>query len=133
MKKIISNGTEVLIFEASLYADDTEYIKGTIVSSKLSDDLSMHGSPWYEQIYTVLGEDGNEYVGPCDDGLGWRNYIRTKENYIDFLNKKILNNNKEISIIEKKNEMIKEEIETLKIEKSQKTLSKKMTYSGKKD
>jgi len=57
---IIPNGTEVLIFKYIREWDkqnEENYIIGTIQSSKTSDDLSYHGSPWYEQIYEVLGQD----------------------------------------------------------------------------
>lgn len=60
--KIIPNGTEVLIYKYVREwnkQDDENYIVGIVQSSKTSDDLSYHGSPWYEQIYEVLGEDGN--------------------------------------------------------------------------
>ena len=65
MKEIIPNGTDVLIFiDNKNYNEKTSeinFIKGKIISSKQSDDLSYHGSPWYEQIYTALGENGEEY------------------------------------------------------------------------
>ena len=73
MEKIIPNGTEVLIFkyirEWGPNQDDENYTVGTIQSSKTSDDLSVHGSPYYVQIYEVLGTDGKKYIGTYGTGL----------------------------------------------------------------
>lgn len=60
MDKIIPNGTEVLIFYdfkgQSRGANEREFVKGVVVNSRESNDLSYHGSAWYEQIYNVIDE-----------------------------------------------------------------------------
>lgn len=97
---IIPNGTEVLIFkyfrERGPYQDDENYIYGIIKSSRSSDDLSYHGTSWYEQIYEVLGEDGKRYVGTCGRGLIGNSFFRTKEDHIKILKCKICDNEEEI-------------------------------------
>lgn len=104
---IIPNGTEVLIFkyfrERGPYQDDENYIYGIIKSSRTSDDLSYHGSSWYEQIYEVLGEDGKRYVGTYGRGLIGNSFIMTKEDYIRLLKYKISDNEEEILKLNEKN------------------------------
>ena len=104
---IIPNGTEVLIFkyfrERGPYQDDENYIYGIIKSSKTSDDLSYHGTSWYEQIYEVLGEDGKRYVGTYGRGLIGNSFIMTKEDYIRLLKYKISDNEEEILKLNEKN------------------------------
>ena len=66
MKDRKEDGTEVLIFERNIWTgkeNEKKFIRGTIVGCELSHDLSQHGSPWYENIYTILGEDT---VNPFD-------------------------------------------------------------------
>ena len=112
---IIPNGTEVLIFEYirewGPRQDDENYIsKGIIKSSKQSEDLSYHGSPWYEQIYEVLGEDGKEYTGTYGIGSVFNGnmFFRTKEHQIYVLNLKISDNEEKIlKLKEKNNEYLK--------------------------
>lgn len=36
---------------------------GIVINSKISDDLSYHGSSHYEEIYTVKDENGNVHEG----------------------------------------------------------------------
>lgn len=55
-------------------------ITGIVESYKMSDDLSYHGSPWYEEIYTVLGDDGKYYHGTAEEDYlhyfyGWHTYF----------------------------------------------------------
>lgn len=107
MEKIIPNGTEVLIFkyirEWGVNQDDEHYILGVVQSSKKSDDLSHHGSPLYEQIYEVLGQDGNKYIGTYNRGLIGDSFFRTREDHIETLKGKISNNNEKILIMQEKN------------------------------
>ena len=103
MDKIISNGTEVLIFSESKNNDSKilekkKSIKGVIISSKKSEDLSYHGSPWYEQIYTVLGYNGKTYeatYGSSNSLIG-NVYILTVDHYIKYINHLIEENNKKM-------------------------------------
>lgn len=108
MKKIISNGTEVLIFfESKNYSNngvEKSFIKGVVISSEMSEDLSNHGSPWYEHIYTVKGENGNIYEANYLSSISQEFYIRTIEDYINYLNYKIEENHKKIINIEKENQ-----------------------------
>ena len=57
-EKLLPNGTEVFIFkyirEWGLNQDNENYIRGTIQNSKLTGDLSNHGSIWEKYFYTVL-------------------------------------------------------------------------------
>ena len=105
-EKIIPNKTEVLIF--SKYGHKTKPImKGIIVNSKDSGDLSVHGSSWSVQIYEVLGDDGVKYFGTQEDGF-YDYYFRTRENYVDYLNQLINHNNDEINKLKEKNKELKE-------------------------
>ena len=101
-ENIIANGTEVYVF--SRYGYETKpQTKGVIVRSKDSGDLSEHGSPWSEQVYEVLGEDGIKYFGVHGNNFLYDNYFRTKENYINYLNRLINHNNDEIDKLKEKN------------------------------
>lgn len=112
MNKIIPNGTEVLVFcrlNGQTYdsLDESKFIKGIIVSSKESEDLSYHGSPWYEHIYTVICENGEEYQATYGSNLINAYFIRTVEhqkecinNAIDENSEKIIDLNKKIRILE---------------------------------
>ena len=110
MDKIISNGTEVLIFSENKNNDSKilekkKSIKGVIISSKKSEDLSYHGSPWYEQIYTVLGDNGKTYeatYGSANSLIG-NVYILTVDHYIKYINHLIEENNKIFSLLKSKN------------------------------
>ena len=107
MDKIIPNGTEILIFRYFKsyrnYQDDLNFIKGVIITSKQSEDLSYHGSPYYEQIYEVLGEDGKKYIGTYNSGLIGNYIFRTREDHIKRLKKLIYLNNQELLKIQNQN------------------------------
>lgn len=141
MDKIISNGTEVLIFSESKNNDSKilekkKSIKGVIISSKKSEDLSYHGSPWYEQIYKVLGEDGKEYTGTYGKGSVFNGnmFFRTKEHQIYVLNLKISKNKEEILKLKEKNDEYLKKIAILENELKQQSQNepvktKKLTLS----
>lgn len=104
MEKIIPNGTEVLIFFNSKNDYEEErFIKGVIISSKESEDLSYHGSPWYVQIYKVQDENGQIYEATHQSPLFGAFYIRTIEGYLAYLEYKIKENQKKINDIENEN------------------------------
>lgn len=135
---IIPNGTEVLIFkyirEWGPNQDDENYIIGTVHSSKTSDDLSYHGSTWYEQIYEVLGEDGKRYIGTYGSGLIGNSFFRTKEDHISVLKRRINNNEQEILKLKEKNDRYFRKIITLENEskqqcQSESIITKKLTPS----
>ena len=101
-ENIIANGTEVYVFNR--YGHETKpQTKGVIVRSKDSGDLSEHGSSWSVQVYEVLGEDGIKYFGVYGNSFLYDNYFRTKENYINYLNRLINHNNEEIEKLKEKN------------------------------
>jgi len=110
---IIPNGTEVLIFKYIREWDkqnEENYIIGTIQSSKTSDDLSYHGSPWYEQIYEVLGQDEKTYIGCYGRGLIGNSYFRTIDDNINVLKSRITDNEQEILKIQEKNKDYEKQI-----------------------
>ena len=121
---IIANGTEVLIFkyvrEWELNQDDENYICGIVQSSKISDDLSWHGSSWNELIYEVLGEDGNIYIGTYGRGIIGNSFFRTKEDQISILRNRITNNEQEMLKIKEKNDIYFKQIIELENKSKQK-------------
>lgn len=108
MSKIIPNGTEVLIFENNENTsynclDETNFIKGIIISSKESDDLSHHGSPWYVQIYTIIGENGYTYNATYGSAVINNFYIRTVKDHIKHIKQVIKNNKDKINVLNEQN------------------------------
>lgn len=136
MKKVLENGTRVLIFKYvrgwSPNQDNEHYISGVIKSSKLSDDLSCHGSPYYEQIYFVLGDDGEEYYGVYGRGLLGNAFFRTIEDHITYLETEISQNNNQIKKLENINNRYKEiinDLERQKLESIIEKISKEKIYT----
>lgn len=133
--EIIPNGTEVLIFKyirERNKQDEEHYLIGTIQTSRTSDDLSYHGSPWYVKIYEVLGEDENIYVGCYGKGIIGSYYFRTIDDHIKVLKNRINDNEQEILKIQEKNDryfiQIKELKERLKPQEQIKSvIAKKLT------
>ena len=124
MKDRKEDGTEVLIFERNIWTgkdNEKKFIRGTIVGCELSHDLSQHGSPWYENIYTILGEDKHIYKGTYGSKFLGECFIRTPEDHIAYLKRQISLNNDKIDILNKENneysemindvEKVKEQIE----------------------
>lgn len=107
MEKIIPNGTKVLIFKyvraCGPNQDDENYIVGTVKSSRMSDDMSIHGSSKYVQIYEVLGEDGKRYIGTYGSGTIGNSFFRTKEDHIKMLKRKQSINREKILKLQEKN------------------------------
>ena len=104
MKKnnIVENGEEVLIF--SKYGFNTiPKMKGVIISSKESYDLSQHGSPWTQRVYNVVGDDKMVYFGTYGCASVWDYYFRTRQNFIYYLEGLIESNNKKIEELEEQN------------------------------
>lgn len=129
MKEIIPNGTEVLIFKyvsgLGPKQDDEHYILGIILSSEMSENLSYHGSSWHERIYTVLGKDGNKYIGTYGTGLLGNSFFRTREDHVEILKRKILNNIESISMLQEENVEYNNQIELLKGKKRIRKILKK--------
>ena len=64
-KNVIEKGTEVLIFKYMTgwkEQDMEHFIKGKIIDSEISDNISYFQKPLYVINYKVLGEDGNTYL-----------------------------------------------------------------------
>lgn len=110
MKDIINNGEEVLIFQGKedLTKDYINFIRGIVISSYESDDLSYHGSSWYLQIYKVLGEDGKTYT--CTYGSYYKfvasHFIKTYPDYLKYIDRIIENNNNKIQELEDYNNQL---------------------------
>lgn len=115
MEKILQYDEEVLIFKVSNNMKENEYIKGTVISSRESEDLSHHGSPWYEEIYDVRGEDGHIYTGTYNrDIIGKGIFFRTPEDHINHLQEKINKNYRKIYDINCENDTYRKIINSLK-------------------
>ena len=119
MDKELNIGDEVLIFkyitEWGLHQDYEHFIKGIIVKSEISDDLSYHGSPWYKMNYTVLGEDGKKYFGNYKHPHLGNSFFMTKEDYIYYLKNKLINNKEKILEITTENKKIQEMINSIQM------------------
>lgn len=75
---------------------------GVVVGSKMSEDLSYHGSSHYEQIYTVKDDNGNIYEGTyrydyIHFGCVDKTYFLTPEEQEKEWRKKIIGLEKEIN------------------------------------
>ena len=118
MNEIIPNGTQVLIFyvpkgHLPQNSDEAKFIKGVIVSSHESEDLSYHGSPWYVQIYTIIGDDGEEYRATHNSALIGSYLFRTPDEQITRIKFAIEDNYKRINDINRENNMLKESLNSL--------------------
>ncbi len=103
MEKLIENGTKVIIFKDSDKING-DYTFGTVVSSHQSDDRSVHGSPWYVQIYEVVDIDGRKYSLERGDSF------MPLDDYKSFLVSEIEDNNEQIKELTFDNEQIFERI-----------------------
>ena len=114
MEDLVKNKTEVLVFKyvdgRGPNQDMIHYTKGKVVGSELSHDLSIHGSCHYETIYTVLGEDGKNYRGTYRTAWIGDHFILTVNDYIKYLEQSISLNNEKIAVMEKKNDLYREVI-----------------------
>ena len=120
MDKVLPNGEEVLIFHIYNNEERKEYIKGKILSSRESNDLSFHSSSsWYETIYEVIGENGYLYTGTYNhDYIGKYIFFRTPDDHIKYLQEKINANYKKIYDINCENNTYRETINKLRQEQS---------------
>lgn len=106
------------------------FFKGVIISSKESLDLSYHRSPWYEQIYTIIDEDGKEYTATYGNAFISSFFIRTMEDHIERVKYSIQDNNKKIDDLNKENELLNSALNHLmQMNAANETLSK---YEGSK-
>lgn len=127
MDKVLNIGDEVLIFryicEWGINQDYECFIKGIVVKSEMSDDLSYHGSPRYVMNYYVLGEDGREYFGNYKKPTLGDSFFMTRWDYIDYLENEMAINYKEILEINEKNRKIQEMIENVQIKESKREIN----------
>ena len=106
---IYEKGTEVFIFKyvrgfKELKID--EFIMGEVVTSKMSDDLSFHGSSYYVMNYTVLGKDCNVYFGNMEYPTQGNSFFMTKDMYIKHWIDREKKNNEKIEEIRDANKTI---------------------------
>ncbi len=109
MRDVIENGEEVLIFhESGSCRDIKKFIKGKVINSYDSDDLSWHGSPWYVKIYDVLGENGQEYTCTYGHALNFiTSYcIKTVDDYLACVQYTMRDNKNKIEEIRKHNKVL---------------------------
>ena len=118
MNNKITEGMEVLIFryipEWGYNQDNEHYIIGTVLKKEKYDDVSCHDNSWQKQVYTVLGEDGEVYIGNYGMGLVGNSFFRTREDQIKFLRRNIAINNTNIFILQHRNSEYNEQIDMLK-------------------
>lgn len=98
-----------------ILSKDNSVLKGTIIDSYLSDDLSYHGSSMYEVIYVVLGEDNNIYkgvYGRCISSIS-DYYFKTEKDYLLYLKGIIKHNIDRIDLLKKENNNISNVIKKL--------------------
>ena len=117
MNNKITEGMEVLIFryipEWGYNQDNEHYIIGTVLKKEKYDDVSCHDNSWQKQVYTVLGEDGEVYIGNYGMGLVGNSFFRTREDQIKFLRRNIAINNADIFILQHRNSEYNKQIDLL--------------------
>lgn len=117
MNNKITEGMEVLIFryipEWGYNQDNEHYIIGTVLKKEKYDDVSCHDNSWQKQVYTVLGEDGEVYIGNYGMGLVGNSFFRTREDQIKFLRRNIAINNANIFIHQHRNSEYNKQIDLL--------------------
>ncbi len=117
-KNVYEKGTEVLIFKfvsGWKEQDMGHFIKGKIIGSEISDNISYSQKPLYVINYKVLGEDGHTYLGNMEGHVLGDCFFMTREMYIEFLNKCIVSNEEKINDLVDKNNRIKNIIESMKL------------------
>ncbi len=95
--KKLKTGDKVLVFEKyenMNYLDNENYIKGTVIETLVSKELSNHGNEVDTNLYKVIGENGKIYFGTYKSSIVVAEYVDllTMEDYIVYL-KKVKNNN----------------------------------------
>lgn len=82
-------------------------ISGTIISATMSDDLSYHGSPYYEYYYQVQGDDGKIYkTGPFAT-YGPMVVLMSKKSFLSRLKSRYTENDKKIAELTSENNKIR--------------------------
>lgn len=120
MDKIIPNGEEVLLFHKiqdihHRNVNKTKYIKGVVISSRYSENLSYHGSEWYERIYTVIDDEGKSYEATHNIAYIGPFYIRTIKEHIVNLREAIQDNYDKMKELYADNEIISKSLQELEL------------------
>lgn len=119
MEEIIPNGTEVIVFfypsndSTSTRLESPRTFKGRIISSRESEDLSYHGSAWYEQIYIIEDENGKRYEATYGSAYVSNFFIRTIEHYKKIIELTIQSYDEKIAGMNKRKESLTALLEEL--------------------
>lgn len=119
MEEIIPNGTEVIVFfypsndSTSTRLESSRTFKGKIISSRESEDLSYHGSAWYEQIYTIEDENGKRYEATYGNAYINNFFIRTIEHHKKMIESTIQSYDEKIAEMNKRKERLSALLEEL--------------------
>lgn len=84
-EKKLKIGQEVLIFDNNDKNILKPFIRGTVVDCKTVEGSILIYHEWSMEVYTVLGEDKNEYVGCYPKSPAMNIYFLTKKEYINYL------------------------------------------------
>ena len=116
MEERLKNGEEVLIFRnvSDIYEQtESDFIKGTIIYSYKSKNLSYKKDPFYVWIYKVMGEDNKEYE--CSNGMiiYGTDYMMKPIDYLKKIRSMLLDNHHEIKRLEEINKSLVKTINNL--------------------
>ena len=116
MEERLKNGEEVLIFRnvSDIYEqNENEFIKGTIIDSFMSKNLSYNKKPFYVWIYKVCGEDHKIYE--CANGMiiYGTDYMMRPIDYLKKIRSMLLDNHHEIERLEEINKSLIKTINSL--------------------
>ena len=97
MNNIMPNGTEVLIFKNTDNKNqEMNFIKGMVIGSYEENEVIDNENTITIRHYNVYGEDGEEYNATKNYAHKGNFYIRTIDEYIEYLRNTLFNNNREI-------------------------------------
>ena len=116
MEERLANGEEVLIFRnvSDIYEQSlSDFIRGIIIDSKKSKNLSYRGKPFYTWVYVVLGEDKKEYE--CSNGMiiYGLDYMMKPIDYLKKIRKTLLDNAYEIDRLKSINKKLAKTIDNI--------------------
>lgn len=116
MEERLMNGEEVLIFRnaSDIYEQcESDFIKGYIIYSYKSKNLSYNKKPYYIWIYRVMGEDNMEYE--CANGMiiYGTDYMMRPIDYLKKVRSMLVNNVNEINRLEEINKSLVKTINSL--------------------
>ena len=109
MNNIMPNGTEVLIFKNTDNKNqEMNFIKGMVIGSYEENEKIDSENTITIRHYNVYGEDGEEYNATKNYAHKGNFYIRTIDEYIEYLRNTLFNNNKKIIELNHLNKQISE-------------------------